>query len=421
MNEVAIVSFAELRGGAAKSANSMYLAAIKRGVSAKYIVVEKNLENSNIIHPNKWSFFWHYFLRIISYLFQNLQIVNKAKSVKRSLNLFSCRYIVKKLMVYNCIHLHWINNDTISIEKLAILPGCIIITLHDEWLYCGSEHYALDSMRPFEGYYARNKNVKGIDLDRVTWERKKKALKKIKDRVVFTVPSTWMEKRARASVLLSDANIHVLPNIIDIHNFKFINNDEIRLRYSITPNKKIILFGAVHGKAMYLKGFSILCRALSLLKIRTSGRCDFILVSFGGEKEGYTDNFEVEHIELGKISNKEDLAKIYSAATLTAVPSIAEAFGQIAAESLSCQTPVVGFNKTGLADIIVHKESGYLAEPYSLESFCDGLEWLLGKNIYDLNEIGIKGRKHIVDNFSEPVVADKLIELYKNICKGDSA
>lgn len=417
MNKVAIVSFAESRGGAAKSANSMYLASIKYGIPAEYLVVEKNSKDSDAIHPRKLSFIWHYFLRIVSYLIQNLQIVNKSKSGKRSLNIFSCQYIVNKLKRYSCIHLHWINNDAISVESLALLPGRIIITLHDEWLYCGSEHYALDSIRPFEGYNASNKNVKGIDLDRFVWERKRAVLEKIKDRVVFTVPSTWMADRARASVLLREAKICIIPNIIDIHNFKFSDNNDVRSKYSIARDKKIILFGAVHGKYMYLKGFSLLRAALSLLKIRTSGKCDFVLVSFGGEKAGYTNNFEVEHIELGKINNKQDLAKIYSEATVTAVPSIAESFGQVAAESLSCKTPVVGFDNTGLADIVLHKQSGYLAKPFSLESFCDGLVWLLSMNAYELNYIGEIGRQHIINNFSEPVVIDKLANIYRNYCE----
>ena len=41
---------------------------------------------------------------------------------------------------------------------------------------------------------------------------------------------------------------------------------------------------------------------------------------------------------------------------LLILPSKLEAFGQIASEAILCGTPVIGFNKTGLDDIIVHKK-----------------------------------------------------------------
>ena len=44
-------------------------------------------------------------------------------------------------------------------------------------------------------------------------------------------------------------------------------------------------------------------------------------------------------------------------------------------------TPVVGLNNTGLNDILIHKENGYLCNNYNIESFIDGINWLSKQNV----------------------------------------
>lgn len=411
MCKIAIVSFAESRGGAAKSARNTYLACRKNGVDTDFIVVEKNTLDTSVLHPKKIDYFKHYLLRLIAYAIQFLQW--GGSPVKRSLNIFSCKYIIDKLDEYQCVHLHWINNETISIEEIASLNGNIIITMHDEWFYCGSEHLSLDSQRPFEGYTTANKNVKGIDFDRITWERKKILLNAIKDRVIFTAPSKWLVERAQKSALLKKNDIRLIPNSIDVESFRYYSQSSFLQKYGISSKQKVILFGAVHGKNMRQKGFHVLSEALNLLSQRYENKENITIVTFGGEKKRCIKGLGFEHIEVGVINNKEQLAELYSSATITAVPSFVESFGQIAAESLSCQTPVIAFDNAGLKDIVVHKINGYLAKPFSAKSFCEGLEWMLNLKSEELISLGSNGRKHVEDNFSESVVIKKTIDLYR--------
>ena len=413
MSEIAIVSFAETRGGAAKSARNTYLACRKNGVDADFIVVEKNTLDASVFHPKKIDYFKHYLWRLIAYAIQFLQW--GGNSVKRSLNIFGCKYIIDKLDEYQCVHLHWINNETISIEMLSAIKGNIFITMHDEWFYCGTEHLSLNSERPFEGYMKNNKNVKGVDLDRIIWERKRLALEKIRERVVFTAPSQWLVERAHKSVLLKNFDVRHVPNSIDVENFKYLPRSNFLQKYGISSNQIVILFGAVYGKNMQQKGFHVLSEALNLLSQR-HGNNNIVVVTFGGNKKPRIKSFAFEHIEVGVINNKTQLAELYSAATITVVPSFVESFGQIAAESLSCQTPVAAFDCSGLTDIVVHKESGYLAKPFSAESFCKGIEWLLSLDSDERLTLGLNGREHVVNNFSEAIVMKKLLGVYKDKC-----
>ena len=83
--------------------------------------------------------------------------------------------------------------------------------------------------------------------------------------------------------------------------------------------------------------------------------------------------------------------EIYSAADITAIPSVNEAFGQTASESCASGTPVVALNNTGLNDILIHKENGYLCNEYNVENFIDGINWLSKQN-YKFLEKNVKNQ-----------------------------
>ena len=85
-------------------------------------------------------------------------------------------------------------------------------------------------------------------------------------------------------------------------------------------------------------------------------------------------------IETGYIDSEKEISEIYSAADITAIPSVNEAFGQTASESCASGTPVVALNNTGLNDILIHKENGYLCNEYNVENFIDGINWLSKQN-----------------------------------------
>lgn len=407
---ISLVSFSESRGGAAKAARKVFLALRKKQVAVQYVVVEKFSNDELVIAPGKLEFFLHFIKRVFAFMLQRLQL--SKNSVKHSINLFSCSSVLKAIRHSGLVHLHWINNETIALENIANINGKIIITLHDEWFYCGSEHYSLESTRFIDGYNFANKNVIGIDLDRLTWIRKKRVLNAIKDRVVFTVPSSWMVERANKSALLKHFDIQLIPNYLDTELYSPTPSDFL-LDYGVLAQDRVILFGAVHGKNMGMKGFHLLHEALRLLATRVKDKSNIVLVSFGGTAGKNPMDFGFRHVEIGHVMEPLRLARLYSRADFTVVPSLLESFGQVAAESLACQTPVIAFDSSGLKDIVLHKVNGYLAAPYSTESLCEGMLWMLESDLSTLRQLGENGRQHVVETFSEEIVVEKVLRLYR--------
>lgn len=74
---------------------------------------------------------------------------------------------------------------------------------------------------------------------------------------------------------------------------------------------------------------------------------------------------DVEVLGPGSLQN---LPRLYSEASVTALPAIWEAFGMVLIESLASGTPVVGCRHGGIPDIISNEKIGRLFEPGDLTS-----------------------------------------------------
>jgi glycosyltransferase involved in cell wall biosynthesis len=113
------------------------------------------------------------------------------------------------------------------------------------------------------------------------------------------------------------------------------------------------------------------------------------------------------------------LVDLYSAADVVAVPSMQEVFGQAATEAMACGTPVVAFACTGLLDIVVHLETGYLAKPFETEDLAAGIEWILGDEKRRL-QLGVNARNRVMDHFDSGVVAKQMITVYQEAKNADN-
>src|SRR5262249_41322804 len=91
------------------------------------------------------------------------------------------------------VHLHWVSAETMSVEDIGRIRKPVVWTAHDMWPFCGAEHYAPDgpNARWRCGYTAANRPVAqwGIDIDRWTWRRKRRAWR---NAMHIVCPSRWL-------------------------------------------------------------------------------------------------------------------------------------------------------------------------------------------------------------------------------------
>ncbi|MCE9681667.1 glycosyltransferase [Halomonas alkalisoli] len=362
----------------------------------------------------------HFFKRLVAYAISKFQF--DGNPIKHSLNLFTYQPVLKSFKASSsCIHhLHWINNDTLSVLDFDKIPVGSIVTLHDEWMYCGAEHCYKITDKEYDfvkGYSFFKKGVFGIHWNYFIWILKRNKLC-FRDDIIFTVPSKWMLERARSSFILKHADVRYLPNPIDTDVFVPRSTaSEVALRHACSINSTdfVICFGAVGGKRSYLKGSHLLDEALMRLSTRLTSELkrDVKLIDFGGlVEEGFLHGFR--SVSLGPIFDPNKLSLLYSSVDLVIVPSLVESFGQIAAESLSCGTPVVCFNTSGLIDIVHHKETGMVAEAFDANSLAEQIEAMIELPSQARKAMGQAGREHVIAHFSYSAVWGRYLKIIQD-------
>ncbi len=310
---------------------------------------------------------------------------------------------------FDVVNLHWING-TVCNKDIAKINKPIVWTMHDSWSCCGAEHHpniAENDTRWKEGYFRYNKpsTTHGIDLCRKVWRQKKKYLKDKK--ITFTAPSHWEYDVLKQSALFGNCNCVNIPNIIDHSVFCPRDKQTARALLSIPADKIVIGFGAAYDidNPKSMKGSFYLIEALQKLKNSEN----YYLVLFGPANPAFTSTISIPFFASGYISNPTILATIYSLCDVFVNPSLIESFGLTTLESISCGVPVVAFDVGGTSDIVVHKETGYLARPYKSEELAQGIEWCV-ENELSLNKNCLK--KAILD-FDETVIVEKMIRVYE--------
>ena len=404
------LNYYDTDGGAARATYRIHASLIKEGVESIMWVNEKKSDETMIEGPtsninkviNKLR------LRLINKSFEKL--FKTENKVVHSTSLLPSRW-VKYINSSNAdiVHLHWIQNEMLSISDIPKINKPIVWTLHDMWAFCGAEHYT-DDNRWREGYYSNRPNYeKGFDLNRWTWLRKKNNWKKP---IQIITPSKWLASCVRDSFLLKSWPVSVIPNPININLWKPLDKQNSRKQLNLPQNVPLILFGAVGGGKDPRKGFDLLLKSLSYLKNELKAK-DLQLIIFGESKPEYQLNLGFPVHYLGNLQDEISLQVVYNAVDVMLVPSRQEAFGQTASEAQACGVPVVAFDIGGLPDIIEHKKSGYLAKAFDIEDLARGISWVLYN--CELKKLSAYSRKQAVLKFNQKRVAQNYLKIYRKL------
>ena len=267
---------------------------------------------------------------------------------------------------FDIVHLHWIQHETLSIRDINKINKPIVWTLHDMWAFSGAEHLCWDD-RWREGYLKTNRPLheKGFDLNRWTWERKKKYWKKP---IQIVTPSNWLGNCVTKSSLMKNWPVSVIHNPIDINFWKPQDRTISRKELGLPKDIPLLLFGAIYGEKEFHKGFDLLINSLKKLE-RNKYFEKLGLVFFGSYDQKKLPKLNFPTHYMNYINDDSKLCMLYSACDALVIPSRQDNLPNNGIEAHSCGTPVVAFNIGGLSDIVDHKQTGYLANPFDVDEF----------------------------------------------------
>jgi len=412
--KVRLLSTSDAYGGAARAAYRLHLA-VQRvadpAIQTVFQVVRKQTDDPSVQAPRSTlEKGWPYLKTATGAILQTLQTTDNPIfhssawlpcHLDRSLN--QCEE--------DLLHLHWVQEEMLSIESIGRLRKPLVWTLHDSWAFSGSEHYPsdLNDSRYQQGYFRSNRpsTHRGLDLDRWCWQRK---LKHWRRPIQLVCPSSWLADCASRSALLSTWPVSVIPNALPTDIYQPWPKRLARRMFGLPADIPIILFGAMKGCHYPIKGWSLLEPALKLLAGDIPG---VQAVVFGQSAPATPMKLGLPVQFVGRLHDDQSLAMLYSAADVMVVPSRMEAFGQTASEAQSCGTPVVAFNATGLMDVVEHKVTGYLVEPFSSRDLANGIAWILS-DPQRYKQVSSQARHRAVRLWSEDVVVPQYLSLYQS-------
>lgn len=410
---VLIANNSDSTGGAARAAYRLHSELRKIGLDSQMLVQDKKTDDPTVTnHATGLTKLlvkgcaWAQCLPLLSYPHRD--------KVWWDVNWLSNRIAQRiKGLLPDLVHLHWIGDGFLSIENIARINAPIVWTLHDMWAFTGGCHYDKDCGRYHEscGTCPQLKSNRLKDASRWVWKRKDKAWRDVA--LTIVTPSRWLAKCALASSLLRNRRIEVIPNGLDLNRFRMIEKSIARDILGLPKDKHLILFGAMDSTSDTRKGFHHLQSALQhLAKDGWANRAQCVI--FGSSQPAQPVDLGLPANYLGCFYDEVSLALIYSAADVFVAPSTQDNLPNTVMEASACATPSVAFNIGGLADLIEHEHTGYLARPFETDDLAHGLSWLLSDG-QRLRFCGKQAREKVEGEFEASFIARRHQALYEEL------
>jgi glycosyltransferase involved in cell wall biosynthesis len=220
---------------------------------------------------------------------------------------------------------------------------------------------------------------------------------------------------------LKEKDITIVPNALKDRYFPLMQTEktELRKKYNIAENEKIILFA---GRLDEIKGVKFLISAFinilidfpqSRLIIADDGDFDNLMkeAAFCWSKISFT----------GKLDRKT-LYELYALADVGAVCSLHEEFGLVALEMIMFALPPVVTRAGGLDEMVEDGVSGLKVpiitkdkeRQVDVKVLEETIKYLLG-NREQAKILGENARKRFLEKYELSLFKENMLNLYKNI------
>ena len=215
--------------------------------------------------------------------------------------------------------------------------------------------------------------------------------------------SDWVTNESKRSFLGSASIIKRIYNWIDMdvfHPYEECENENYRKKIGV--DHEFVILGIASGLSKE-KGLD------ELLAVAEANK-DAKVILVGIIPDGI--EFPENVITLGEIKSKEELSRIYSMADVFVNPSPQETFGKTTAESLSCGTPVIGYDMTATSELLDDNRGILVNYNDKTEGFIRAVERFRITGKYHFSEACVEFAR---DNFDMQSNIEEYMRVYEEL------
>jgi len=233
--------------------------------------------------------------------------------------------------------------------------------------------------------------------------------------------SNYVKRFLKSSYSLSE-NEKLSVTYCGVDPSLFTYNDKLakytREKYGLSDNPTILFVGRIVPE----KGLHILMRAYQLVRKRIPNARLVIVGPFrtSGQVSPYAANV------IKKCSNgiafigpspHEELVALDCAADIFVNPTIIpEAFGMVNIEAMACEKPVIATRIGAIPEVVDDGKTGVLVPPRQPKALAHAILSLL-ENPSIMREMGIAGRRKVLEHFTWDHVTHRTLDAYNQLVK----
>ena len=207
--------------------------------------------------------------------------------------------------------------------------------------------------------------------------------------------------------------IEVIYNFIDIDKYRPVEEKPFRKHVASCGEKVLI----------HTSNFRVVKRVTDTIrvleKVKKEIPTKLVLVGDGPDRsecERLTRELDLQKdvIFLGK---QDAIEEILTAADLFLMPSQSESFGLSALEAMACGLPVISTSVGGLPELVIHNETGFIAEIGDIDRMAKYTIDLL-TNDKKYKSFSKNSRDRAVNSFDKNLIVPQYIKYYESVLNG---
>jgi glycosyltransferase involved in cell wall biosynthesis len=205
-----------------------------------------------------------------------------------------------------------------------------------------------------------------------------------------------------------------IPNGVDIERFTpldLVLKKDLRSRLDLPVDAHIAIFV---GRLAPEKRVDLLIGIWSSVR-ETIPQARLLIVGSGPEEAELRQRANGGILFLG---SQSDVTPYLQAADLFVLPSAAEGLSLALLEALACGLPVIATSVGGNPEVIHHKETGWLIPPDDPLALTEAMITLFEDEKLQ-SKLRENARAHAVQNYSLVKMADRLVDLYRQVLEGE--